>query len=510
MYMLLVLLLQILYAIGVLGLALYGFNALWLTWQQRRSKSGYASSVAEVRLPADSTKEEWPAVTIQLPTFNERYVAIRLIDACAQLSYPINRLQIQILDDSTDQTQTIVQKRTEYWQKQGLDIQVVQREDRQGYKAGALAHALSYATGEFVALFDADFKPHPDFLYRMIPPFLQAENRNVAFIQARWGHLNRTYSPLTQSQALALDGHFIIEQAARQGAGYPFGFNGSAGVWRRACLEDKDVGGWQSDTLCEDLDLSYRAQLAGWRPLYMNHVEVPAEIPPQLAAFKRQQFRWAKGSVQTLRKVGGAVWKSRRPLVARLAGIFHLGSYLIHPLLLLIFLTILPLILLDASPSGAWALLSLTSLGPPLLYGVAQRQLNPKTWLQHWSYLPILMLLGSGLSLNNSVAVFQGLFSQGGDFLRTPKFSVEDSTDLWQQSVYRLSLGPIFFGEVGLTIYALITASVAIRLGQWWSLPFILLYAASYGLMATVGFWQAYQAVAKPTPPPAYPLDVQS
>jgi len=506
MYRAVVMLLQILYAVGVLGLALYGFNALWLTWQQQREKNQHAPSNREGR-PSQADLH-WPTVTIQLPIYNERYVAVRLIDACVQLSYPSECLQIQVLDDSTDQTQGIVQKRAEYWQREGINVQVVRRENRDGYKAGALAYALPFTTGEFVALFDADFKPHTDFLHQTIPLFLEEGNQDVAFVQARWGHLNRSYSSLTQSQALALDGHFVIEQSARQSAGYPFGFNGSAGVWRRKCLEDQEVGGWQADTLCEDLDLSYRAQLAGWRPIYLNHVEVPAEIPPQLAAFKRQQFRWAKGSVQTLRKLGQTVWQSERPLVARLAGLSHLGSYLIHPLLLLIFLTILPLIILDSSPSGAWAILSLTSLGPPLLYAVAQRQLHPHRWWRHWSYLPILMLLGSGLSFNNTIAVFQGLFSQGGDFLRTPKFSVEDSTDQWQQSVYRLSLEPIFFGEVALTLYALITASVAIMLGKWWSLPFIMLYAASFGLMAGVGFWQAYQAVIKPTPPPAYPLDV--
>jgi cellulose synthase/poly-beta-1,6-N-acetylglucosamine synthase-like glycosyltransferase len=246
------------------------------------------------------------------------------------------------LDDSTDQTTAIARRQAALWRARGINVRVLHRTDRRGYKAGALANAFPYARGEFIAIFDADFVPTADFLQQTVPRFLHPQNADIGFVQARWGHLNAGYSALTRCQALALDGHFVVEQSARQSAGYPFGFNGSAGVWRRACIEDARVGGWQTDTLCEDLDLSYRAQLAGWRPLYLNDLEVPAEIPPQLLAFKRQQFRWAKGSVQTLKKLGRAVWSSRWSTPARLAAILHLGNYLIHPLLRLAAPLVLP------------------------------------------------------------------------------------------------------------------------------------------------------------------------
>ncbi|MEM7536051.1 MAG: glycosyltransferase [Chloroflexota bacterium] len=504
-----VFLLQVLYTIGVLGLAIYGFNALWLTWKLHQK---YSQSLSQTPKTSPTAPSIWPLVTVQLPIYNERHVATRLIDACTALNYPKDKLEIQILDDSTDQTQAIIQRHVSYWQQQGYAIEVFHRTNRKGYKAGALAHALPYAKGDYIALFDADFEPHPSFLHQVIPHFIaheqesnkqdsnkqgnnkQGNNKKIAFVQTRWAHLNRYYSWLTKSQALALDGHFVVEQAARQAAGYPFGFNGSAGVWSRACLEDACVGGWHDDTLCEDLDLSYRAQLMGWEPLYINEIEVPAEIPPQLTAFKRQQFRWAKGSIQTLRKLGGRVSRSDWPLPAKLSGLFHLGSYLIHPLLLLLILTLLPLILMDVNPAGVLALLSLTSIGPPLLYAVAQKRLHPDQWFNHWKYLPSLMLLGTGVCLNNTVAVCQGFFQKGGNFLRTPKFHVTTKQDVWYHSMYSLPFDLISVGEFGLMLYALTTTVVAIYQEQWWSVPFMLLYTCSFGLMTWTGLWQGWQS----------------
>ncbi len=360
---LIVLTLQFLYGLCALGLAVYSVHAAWLVWQVRKTPP-------QPSTPALAT---WPRVTVQLPIYNERHVAERLIEACVAFDYPHDRLQIQVIDDSTDDTAAIVDRSIAFWRAQGCDITAVRRPDRRGYKAGALAHALPSATGEFVAIFDADFRPAPNFLRTVIPHFFTPDAAQIGFVQTRWGHLNREYSPLTQSQALALDGHFAVEQAGRQAAGYFFGFNGSAGVWRRACLEDPQAGGWQEDTLCEDLDLSYRAQLAGWRPRYVNAIVAPAEIPPQLSAYKRQQARWAKGSIQTLRKLGRRVWRSDRPLSVRTAGAIHLGSYLIHPMLLVLLLTIPPLLLLHGAPPSPLALVGLTSFGPPLLYAVGAR-----------------------------------------------------------------------------------------------------------------------------------------
>jgi hypothetical protein len=417
-------------------------------------------------------------------------VVERLIDACARLDYPAHLLQIQVLDDSTDDTVSIVNRRCAYWQSLGRQVEVVRRPTRAGFKAGALAHALPQGAGEFVAIFDADFQPPADFLRRTIPHFLTPGARRVGFVQARWGHVNRDYSAVTRSQALALDGHFVIEQDARFHAGYLIGFNGSAGVWRRACIEDADVGGWQEDTLCEDLDLSYRAQLAGWQPIYLNDVVAPAEIPPQVSAYKRQQFRWAKGSVQTLRKLGQNVWGSSRPLVQRLSALLHLGNYLIHPMLLLLLLIIPPILLLGASPLSPVPLIGMTSFGPPLLYAAGQIRLDRRTWWKRWAYLPLLTLLGMGVCLNNSWAVWQGLRTNGGEFQRTPKFRVERRSDNWRQSGYRLPLDRMMVGELLLMAYAVFAAVLITQREGWLSAPFMLLYAASFGAVALAGIWQ--------------------
>ena len=507
-------LLQIIYTLGVVGLALYGFNALWLTWTASR-----CSSEVPLLQPAgyptyqQINDADLPTVTIQLPIYNERHVVTRLINACINLDYPQDKLQIQVLDDSTDQTAVIVQQSVERRQRNGYDIQVIQRADRSGFKAGALAYALPLARGEFIAIFDADFVPQADFLRKTIPCFNQSNSGNFAsdalatdakgigFVQTRWAHLNVGYSALTRSQALALDGHFVIEQSARQAAGYAFGFNGSAGLWRRACIADSLVGGWQADTLCEDLDLSYRAQLCGWQPCFLPQVTVPAEIPPQLSAFKRQQFRWATGSIQTLRKLGRRVWQSKWPFAKRFQALLHLGSYLLHPLLLLLLLVSLPLMLLNVSPPWPLGFLSIASVGPPILYAVAQRRLHPHDWFQRWSYISFLTLLGFGLCLNNTIAVIRALRGHGGDFLRTPKFDVCSTTDRWQGSSYRLDLEPAFYGEVALCLYALLTIFMAWSRGNLWSIPFIFLYVAGFGLMVGVELWQAWRSNLAILPP---------
>lgn len=476
---------QIAYTVGAIGLGLYGLHAIWLTLRLGRDETSRPTASADMD---DGT--HWPRVTVQLPVYNERHVVERLLAASAALDYPREKLEIQLLDDSTDATTGIARACVEQWQRQGIDIRLLHRQERVGFKAGALREGLTQAGGEFIAIFDADFVPPADFLRRTVPHFLGAQGESIGFVQARWGHLNRHYSVLTQCQALALDGHFVVEQAARQAAGYPFGFNGSGGVWRRACIEDPAVGGWQDDTLCEDLDLSYRAQLAGWQPLFLPSLTAPAEIPPQLLAFKRQQFRWAKGSVQTLKKVGGAVWASGWPLMARLAGLFHLGNYLIHPLLLLMLLAMPPLLLLQADPFGPLASLSLASIGPPLLYAVAQRRLSREKWLGRWAYLPVLMLLGMGLCLNNTVAVWQAFTNRAGPFLRTPKFHVQERADSWQQSIYALPLDPLVIGETLLALYGLAGLLLAVAQGKWWTAIFLLLYTAGFGLMVTMGVGQ--------------------
>jgi cellulose synthase/poly-beta-1,6-N-acetylglucosamine synthase-like glycosyltransferase len=324
--------LEIVYAGAALLLAMYALNSWILTFLFLRHRQD-----SEPR----PELQHFPRVTVQLPIFNESLVVERLIDSVVQLAWPRDRLQIQVLDDSTDETTAIAQARVDALRAQGVDIELVHRTDRAGFKAGALKEGLKSATGEFIAIFDADFVPDPDWLRKTIPHF--SSRPRLGMIQTRWAHLNRDYSLLTHAQAIALDGHFVVEQAARHRSGLLMNFNGTAGVWRKSCIAD--AGGWHGDTISEDLDLSYRAQLRGWECLYLPDVAAPAEIPPQLAAFKRQQFRWAKGSIQCLKKLVRPVTVARLPFIVRWQALVHLSTYLIHPLMLTLLLVSLPLML---------------------------------------------------------------------------------------------------------------------------------------------------------------------
>lgn len=483
-------LLRLLYAMGAVGLALYGLHAFWLTMLLRRQRT-----VPPVQPQAPA---ELPYVTVQLPIYNERHVVERLLDSIAALDYPRDRLQIQLLDDSDDVTASIADAAAMRLSRQGTTIEIVRRPDRSGYKAGALAHALPMARGEYIAIFDADFLPPADFLQRSIPWFTapQSATAKIAFVQARWDHLDRDYSWLTRCQALALDGHFGVEQPARYQAGFPFGFNGSAGVWSLAAIVDPNVGGWSADTLCEDLDLAYRAQLAGWRGLFLDDLGAPAEIPPQLAAFKRQQARWAKGSIQTLVKLAPRVVQSEWRMAARAAGIFHLGNYLVHPILILMLVSAALLNLLGAPPPAPLIALSFASLGPPLLYATAQRRLHPTHWLQNFLDLPLLMLVGLGVGWNNTLAVWDGFRTHGGDFARTPKFDIGSSGGDWRQSSYRLPLTRQTIGEIVLALLALVGAASALERGDYGSAFFMALYFTGFGAVAAVGLWQARRSAA--------------
>ncbi len=507
--------LTLLYSLGVVGMALYGLHAAWLatvalrhgqrTDRRAHTQDGApaapplpapplhldAASPANAASPADAA---WPAVTVQLPVYNERHVVCRLLRAAAALDYPAGRLQVQLLDDSNDETTELAERTAAELRGAGANVRVVRREGRSGYKAGALAHALPQATGDFIVIFDADFLPPPVFLKQVIAPFLAPGAEDVAFVQGRWAHLNRNYSLLTRAQALALDGHFGIEQPARAATGLPFGFNGSAGAWRRSAIEDPAVGGWQADTLCEDLDLAYRAQLAGWRGIFVITAAAPAEVPPQLLAFKRQQARWATGSVQTLVKLGGRVARSPWPLRSRVGGLFHLGNYLIHPLLLILLVVSVPLTMLGAAPPGLLGALSIASLGPPLLYALAEYRLHPREWLRNWAVLPLLMLFGLGVAWNNAGAVWRGLRTQGGAFARTPKFRIESTSDRWQASGYRLPISRQMAAEAALGLLAALGVVIGLRSNNWWSMLFLGLCALAFGVMVGVELWQALAA----------------
>jgi cellulose synthase/poly-beta-1,6-N-acetylglucosamine synthase-like glycosyltransferase len=472
------------YVIAAVLLAVYAFNAWLLTGLFLKQQL----SSSEISMIGAKKEVKLPAVTVQLPLFNEVFVVERLIDAIVRLDYPSYLLQIQVLDDSTDETTELAQARVEAYQQLGINIELIHRTDRAGFKAGALKNGLVSATGEFIAIFDADFVPEPDFLKQTVPYF--AGRSTLGWVQTRWGHLNRDYSWFTAAQALALDGHFAVEQPSRNRSGCLINFNGTAGVWRRSCIET--AGGWQGDTISEDFELSYRAQLAGWQCLYLPHVVAPAEIPPQLAAFKRQQFRWAKGSIQCLKKLGKRIISSQLAWPVKLQALIHISSYLVHPLMLILAL-ITPILMMNDGIKVRFPLiyLSLISLGPPLLYAVAQINLYPARWGQHYKVMPLLILLGSGITLSNTRAVGEAFLGVGNIFRRTPKFNISSTSDRWQDSIYRLPLDGLIIGELALGLYSFSGAMFAAINEHYFAVPFILLYAFGFGYVGLLGVWEA-------------------
>jgi cellulose synthase/poly-beta-1,6-N-acetylglucosamine synthase-like glycosyltransferase len=486
--------LDLLYTLASLWLAVYGLNSLILVvlYWRHRNRAPDAPAVPRERLPT---------VTVQLPLYNEKHVAERVMDAVAALDYPRDRLQVQVLDDSTDETTRLVEARAAFHREQGLDIVVHHRATREGSKAGALGEAMPEARGELIAIFDADFCPHRDFLLRTVPHFLA--DRRLGMVQARWTYLNADYSLLTRVQALALDGHFVVEQTARSRAGLPMHFNGTAGVWRAACI--RGAGGWASDTLCEDLDLSYRAQMAGWRFLYLPQVEGPSELPPQMLAFKRQQARWAQGSVQTLRKLARAlVGSARFSWLQKLMGLIHLSGYLVYPLVTFLLLLTLPLMFSSGLDQGALRWLAPFCLGPILVYVTSQWAIH-SDWKRRLLVFPLMVLVGTGVAWNNVLGVWRGLTRWGGVMARTPKFQLGRRGGEWLNSPYRLVRDRAVMGEVALALYAAATAVAAWLTGRGTAVFFPALHALAFGLVAALslremGFPARGQVGPRPRP----------
>ena len=490
-----------LYAFALAVLLAYGLNLLWLAMLHARQDEQHGGPVPEEAPAAvPRPRASWPAVTVQLPLFNEAHVAERLIDACARLAYPRRRLEIQVLDDSTDETTGRVARRVEAWQRRGLDITHIRRTERAGYKAGALQNGLRLARGTLIAVFDADFVPPPDFLRRTVPAF---EDADVGLVQARWGHLNAGDSLLTQVQAFGLDAHFALEQSVRARAGCFMNFNGTAGLWRRACIED--AGGWQHDTLTEDLDLSYRAQLRGWRFRYLPGVEVPAELPVEMEALRAQQFRWAKGGIETARKLLGALWHSDQPRRVRWEGTLHLTAHLVFPFLLLAAAVHAPLLVQKNLGSGPGALyFALMGVGMTGFAGFflaqlfAQRALYPN-WPQRLRLFPLFMAGTIGLSLSNTRAVWQALRGTKTAFVRTPKYRREDRAAQgslwrsdWRRSRYaggHFSL--VVWGEALMALYSLAGLAALLYYGEWAAVPFQAFFAAGFALVAGSSLRQA-------------------
>jgi len=428
----------------------------------------------------------WPRVTVQLPIYNELYVAPRLMAAAAALDYPRDLLEIQILDDSTDETAALVAAEVARQRLRGIDVVHLHRDARRGFKAGALADGLTVAKGEFVAVFDADFLPAPDFLRRTMPRF---DNERVAFVQARWGHLNRDYSALTFLQSLSLDAHFAVDQLARSGAGHFFNFNGTAGIWRKAAIVD--AGGWRADTLTEDLDLSYRAFLRGWTARFAGDVEAAAELPVSFTAFRRQQHRWARGSMECAIRFLPQIWRLDAPLPRKLTATLHLTAYMTHFLtlgLILLFPLLLALSryyppLLDPVGIGLFANLMFFV---PALYFIIGQHLLGRSWLLRLPLIFVMTVLASGMMLNTLSAALQILRRKIIPFERTPKYGILDRGQDWRGNRYRVDLDAVVPIELALAALTLWTAAFALQTSHW----LIMTYSAffSFGLLFASGF----------------------
>lgn len=470
------------YIFALTSMFAYGMNCYILMLLFLRNRPRAIHRYAELKekffqqLPADS----WPRVTVQLPIFNERYVAGRLVDSICNIEYPRGLYEIQILDDSTDDTSEILRDIVADKKSLGIDIVHIRRSNRAGFKAGALKNGLSLAKGELLAIFDADFIPKPDFLKQTIPYFVDPE---VGMLQTRWGHINCDYSMLTRAQSIGIDGHFSVEQASRAWSGLFLNFNGTAGVWRKRAIEE--AGGWQADTLTEDLDLSYRAQLAGWKLYFAPDVVCPAEVPVTINAFKSQQHRWAKGSIQTAKKNLGALFRSNTSLLTKIQAFLHLTHYMVHPMMLLVVLTSIPMLYTQwfydnlAYPIMIFTLLCLATCGPSSMYLFSQRILY-KDWKGRIKYLPFLMCLGTGIAVNNTKAVLEAFFSVDSGFIRTPKYGIKQQGDRWQEKRYTIPLNYISVLEFFLGLYSLTGLILFLLLSKYLVSPFLLIFTFGF------------------------------
>lgn len=451
-----------------------GFVMIYYYLKHRNTKQELASPL-----------NEFPAVTIQLPIYNEFYVVERLIDAACQINYPREQLEIQLLDDSSDETTNLAASRVDHFVKQGYDIKHIRRASREGYKAGALREGLKTAKGEFIAIFDADFVPKPDFLLKTLPYFFH--DHKIGLVQTRWEHLNSDYSFLTRIQAMALDGHFVIEQNVRNKAGFFINFNGTGGIWRKECIYD--AGNWEADTLTEDLDLSYRAQLRGWKFKFLNDVTSPAELPSEIIALKSQQFRWTKGAIETARKILPRVWKSDLPFEKKIHATFHLSNNIVFPFILIAGILNVPLIFIKHQGGyelyfAIMAVFVFAFIGSFLFYLYSQKDVY-NDWQKRMLLFPLFMAGSMGFAVNNTIAVLEGLLKKKSGFIRTPKYNVIEKKDVWHNKRYvpvKVSAGVII--EMVLALYCLFGVGASIYYLELAAVPFQLLFSIGFGLIA--------------------------
>lgn len=436
--------------------------------------------------------DDLPTVTVQLPVFNEQYVVDRLIQAACRIDYPMDKLHIQVLDDSTDETTGIGRRVVEKMAAKGFCIDLIHREDRTGFKAGALAEGLDCAAGELVAVFDADFLPSPTFLKETVGFF---SDPKVGMVQVRWGYINEDYSLLTLLQSMFLDGHFVVEHAARNWSDRFFNFNGTAGIWRKKAI--MDAGGWQHDTLTEDLDLSYRAQIKGWRFVYLVDSVCDSEIPVEMNAFKTQQHRWAKGSIETGRKILPKMVSCNLPLKVKTEAFFHMGGNVAYFLLLILSLLTFPALV--GRIHMGWRTLAamdlvvfLLAFFPVALFYVFAQKIAGKNWLRRTMLVPFLMSLGIGMSANNAKAVWEGLTGKKSAFVRTPKYRIEKKGQDWWGKRYRnpRPKGVIF--ELFMTIYCFQAVIYAFYYEVYLSIPFLMLFVFGFGYVSALSVYQTY------------------
>ena len=478
-------LILVLYFFVLSILAIYGWHRYYLVYLYTKHKAQAPAPLPEL--------SNLPRVTVQLPIFNEMYVADRLIDAVCELDYPSELLEIQVLDDSTDETTSIAEHAVRRHALRGVNIRYLHRVDRKGYKAGALEAGLAQSTGEFIAIFDADFIPHQDFLQRTLPYF--ATDRQIGMVQARWGHINQDYSLLTKIQSILLDAHFVLEHGARNRSGCFFNFNGTAGVWRREAIAA--AGGWQHDTLTEDLDLSYRAQLAGWRFIFLPDVVSPAEVPVEMNSFKSQQHRWAKGSIQTCMKLLPRILRSNQPLGVKAEAFFHLSANFNYLLMSLLSILMFPAMWVRYNMGWTEMLIidvplfCAATASIAVFYVKAQRELYGD-WRQRLKYLPFLMSIGIGLSVNNTRAVLEALFHKQSEFARTPKYGIEQDSDEWVGKKYHQSVGVQPLIELALGLYFSATVFYALVNQIYATLPFLMLFQIGFLYTGLLSILQQY------------------
>jgi cellulose synthase/poly-beta-1,6-N-acetylglucosamine synthase-like glycosyltransferase len=467
----------------LIGLSCYGLHRYFIVYLFLKNRKHVPQPLAHF--------EQLPVVTVQLPLFNEIYVVERLLKSVSELVYPRDRLQIQVLDDSTDETRDLTRSCVGQLSRRGFDVELIHRTNRVGYKAGALETGLVSARGDFVCILDADFVPQPGLLKETVHFFTDPK---VGMIQTRWGHLNRGYSLLTRVQAMFLDGHLLLEQVARSRSGRFFNFNGTAGLWRKSCIQES--GGWQHDTLTEDLDLSYRAQLEGWKFIFLTDVVTPAELPVDMNGFKSQQHRWTKGSIQTCKKLLPRIWRSHLPWPIKIEATGHLTSNFAYLLLACLCVLLHPS---TGGPQSGWLRMLLidvpifltASLSVAVFYICAQRELHPRTWMKEILLLPALLALGVGLSINNARAVLEAVFNHKSEFKRTPKYGIEHKSQPWRSCRYMplKSLLPIV--EIGFAIYFSYFVWYALAHGQYFTLPFLILFQTGflYVAISSVAQW---------------------